>query len=106
MHPGGHLYIDVFNINNRFEWGPFALRTFNHMRLDRYGYESGDVFYRRANGEEIAYLHYFEWEEIKSLLEEAQFEIQSTQYIGYAKNSGQIVEDPNEGFFFIVAKRR
>ncbi|MEO1382298.1 MAG: methyltransferase domain-containing protein [Bacteroidota bacterium] len=106
MYPGGYLYMDVFNVHNRFEWGPFALQTFNHMRLDRYGYESGDVFYRRANGKEIAYLHYFEWEEIKSLLEEAQFEIQSIQNIGYAKNSGQIVEDPNEGFFFIVAKRK
>ncbi|MEO0584755.1 MAG: methyltransferase domain-containing protein [Bacteroidota bacterium] len=105
MHPGGHLFMDVFNVNNRFEWGPFAVRTFNRMRLDRYGYESGDVFYRRAHGQEIAYLHYFEWEEIKSLLEEAKFEIETIHNIGYAKNPGQIVEDPNEGFFFIVAKR-
>lgn len=97
--------LDVFNIDNKNEWGPLALKAYQKMKLDRYGYQPGDVFYKRIGGEEIAFLHYFDQNEITSLLEECGFQVEKIWNIGYVKDAGIIKEDPTEGFFMIHAKK-
>ena len=41
LRPGGRFYFDVFNADNPNEWGPEALRLFDHLNLAGEGYERG-----------------------------------------------------------------
>jgi len=100
---GAPLLMDVFNVHNKNEWGPSALKAFHSKGLGRYGYEEGDVFYKRTNGRQIAFLHYFSQEEIIGLLEESGFVLDRMWNIAYAVDSGQLKENPSEGFFMIRA---
>jgi hypothetical protein len=97
------LYLDLFSLNNKNEWGPYAINTFEENNLEKYGYERGDVFYRKSGFSELAFLHYFELSEIKSLLNDSGFEIQWVKYIGYSKNPGQIMKSETEGNFLVKA---
>ncbi|MEM6265650.1 MAG: methyltransferase domain-containing protein [Bacteroidota bacterium] len=103
LKPGAPFLFDVFNLYNENEWGPKAVATYERMHLQKAGYEKGDVFYRRAEGTAIAYLHYFSEQEIRELLALAGFEVRSLFTIGYAKDSGQIKANTSEGFFFLHA---
>lgn len=103
LKKGGALYFDVFNVNNKNEWGPDALTYYREHNLHEYGYESGDVFYKKVGGKEIAYLHYFTEEEIEELLSEADFEVSFIKYLGYVKNSGQELDDEEQGSLFVKA---
>lgn len=106
LKPGGFFMFDVFNLHNKNEWGPSALKTFNQLHLDKFGYEKGDVFYTKTGGKEVAFLHYFEHSEIEDLLEEAGMKTAKLLNVGYAVNSGEIVRDENEGSFFIIAEKK
>ncbi len=103
LKPGGKFMFDVFHLHNTNEWGPSALQTFNNLNLDQFGYEKGDVFYSKTGGSEVAFLHYFERDEIKDLLTKAGLEMTNIVTIGYAKNSGQIPENDDQGSFFVTA---
>lgn len=102
LKPGGMLYLDLFNANDENEWGPKALQTFNKMGLHRFGYEKGDVFYKKTNGKSIAFLHYFEQDSICELLREVGFEIGYVKNVGYSHKCGQILSE-EEGILFIKA---
>lgn len=105
LKPGGCFMVDVFNLHNKNEWGPAALETYHKMNLDRFGYEKGDVFYVKSGGKEVAFLHYFEENELIDLFESAGFEIESMRYVGYAKRSGELLQDKNQGSFFVTARK-
>ena len=51
----------------------------------------------------MAFLHYFEFNEIKTLLADTGFSIEWVKYIGYSKNPGQIVDSEMKGNFLIKA---
>lgn len=97
--------LDVFNLENKNEWGPKALRSYHQMNLGKYGYQPGDVFYKRTGGKEIAFLHYFTKDEIVDLLEKCGFKIENIWNIGYAKDAGEIKDSHTEGFLMIHAKK-
>jgi ubiquinone/menaquinone biosynthesis C-methylase UbiE len=103
---GGTFYFDAFNVNNHLEWGPSAVNFYEKYQLNDFGYESGDVFYKKVDGSEIAYLHYFAKQELVDLLEAAGFSIESIKYIGYVKNSGEELIDSDQGSFFIKAVKK
>ena len=103
---GGTLFFDVFNINDKYEWGSNALKTFQDMELDQWGYEQGDVFYKKTDGNEIAFLHYFDENDLKELLNEAGFEIEYIKHIGYVHKSGEILSAKDEGSLFVKAIRQ
>jgi ubiquinone/menaquinone biosynthesis C-methylase UbiE len=105
LKPGGKFMFDVFHLHNKNEWGPSALQVFETLNLKHFGYEKGDVFYAKTGGSEVAFLHYFEREEIKQLLAEASLELSNIVTIGYARNSGEIPENEDEGSFFITASK-
>lgn len=106
LNPNGVLYLDLFCINNKNEWGPLALDAYNKKLLVDYGYEKGDVFYRKRGCKEIAFLHYFSKAEIKEILNECGFEMEWIKKVGYSRNPGEIVNTENEGNLFIKARKR
>ena len=55
LKPGGAFYFDVFNLNDPYEWGGRALSVFEEYKLDFFGYEKGDVFYRRKGMDEVSF---------------------------------------------------
>ena len=97
LNPGGVFYVDAFDAEDEYEWGPEAVQQFHDQRLGQQGYEEGDVFYRRTLGEHVAFLHYCSSSRLRSLMEEAGFvDIQVTT-IGYDKAVG--VESHNGKLF-------
>lgn len=104
LKPRGKLYLDVFNLNDRNEWGPKALRYFERSALHRFGYDKGDVFYKKMEGEAVAFLHYFTQEEIELLLKKAGFHVDVVSHVGYVYRSGEIL-GTNEGSLFVEASK-
>jgi ubiquinone/menaquinone biosynthesis C-methylase UbiE len=101
---GGAFYIDVFNIDDKYEWGQNALDVFDEYNLDWFGYEKGDVFYRRTQGEKIAFLHYFDADKSVALLKSIGFNVALVKFIGYMNRSGEILNDKNGKIFFKAVK--
>jgi|TARA_B100001094_G_scaffold333379_1_gene411247 cysteine dioxygenase len=103
LNEGCPIYLDLFSLTNKNEWGPFAVKAFEKNKLDKHGYERGDVFYKKRGFKELAFLHYFEMNEIEQLFKETGFEIKWIKYLGYSKNSGKLVNSEKEGNFLIKA---
>jgi ubiquinone/menaquinone biosynthesis C-methylase UbiE len=103
LTPGGTFFFDVFNANDKNEWGPSAIRHFEKMGLNEFGYERGDVFYQKNGGKEVAFLHYYQEEGIASMLKDIGFEIESIEHIGYVYRSGELLNGEQEGSLFIKA---
>ena len=102
LRKGGFLIFDAFDIADDNEWGPAALAQFEHQRLASQGYEVGDVFYRRNQGEEQAFLHYCTQEGLMALVQKAGFTILEMITVGYDNASGK---EANNGKLFVVAQR-
>lgn len=102
----GAFYFDLFSLSNVHEWGPLAKKAFEQNNLSQYGYQLGDVFYRKRACNEMAFLHYFSLREIESLLDQAGFKIADKKFVGYVKNPGEIVDSEKEGNIFIKAVKR
>jgi ubiquinone/menaquinone biosynthesis C-methylase UbiE/predicted metal-dependent enzyme (double-stranded beta helix superfamily) len=102
LKPGGVFFFDVFNSNDPYEWGARALSVFNEYKLDFFGYEKGDVFYKRTGMDEVSFLHYFEEERLVALLESLGFKCEKVFHVGYVYKSGQLV-NKEEGKLFIKA---
>jgi len=102
LRPGGVLIFDAFDIADEHEWGPAALAQFEHQRLASQGYEVGDVFYRRNQGEEQAFLHYCSQDGLRSLVQKAGFSIREMITVGYDDASA---EKATDGKLFVVAVR-
>ncbi len=100
LKKGGILILDVFNIEDQFEWGPRAKKHFQNMELEKFGYEEGDVFYRKIGFRSPAFLHYFSVEELVDLLKESGFGKPDFEFIGYRNNPGENVES-DEGVIFL-----
>jgi len=105
LKPGGAFYFDVFNIDDKYEWGKNALDVFKEYNLDFFGYEKGDVFYRRTIGDKIAFLHYFEEGRSIALLKSIGFEVEQVKHIGYMHKSGQFIDDKNGKLCFKAVKK-
>ncbi|MEZ4722294.1 MAG: methyltransferase domain-containing protein [Flavobacteriales bacterium] len=105
LRSGGIFCFDVFNRYNKHEWGPTALEAFESHRLDEYGYEPGDVFYRKNGFKERAFVHYFDPSEVKSLLSEVGFELKSITPVGYSHRSGEVLESKQDGNLLYIAKK-
>jgi ubiquinone/menaquinone biosynthesis C-methylase UbiE len=105
LKSGGIFYFDVFNINDPYEWGSKALSLFEEYNLDYFGYEKGDVFYRRKGMDKVAFLHYFEEERLVALLESLGFIVESVVHMGYVHKSGEILEGI-EGKLLIKALKK
>ncbi len=98
LKPGGRFYFDAFDVADPNEWGPEAISQFEMQRLYNQGYESGDVFYRRAKGEHLAFLHYCTANQLEEMMGASGFcNIQLTT-IGYDQSSGV---ESSEGKLFV-----
>lgn len=97
------FYIDFFSLNNINEWGPLARKSFENNNLSKYGYDLGDVFYKKNGCNELAFLHYFEKKEIVHLFDLTGFKISWIKNIGYSKNPGELVNSEKEGNILIKA---
>jgi ubiquinone/menaquinone biosynthesis C-methylase UbiE/predicted metal-dependent enzyme (double-stranded beta helix superfamily) len=103
LKPGAFCYIDFFNLEDKYEWGPAALKTYQSAHLDKMGFDPGDVFYRKADGKATAFLHYFTQQELEKLFEEADLKITSMKHVGYVHRSGELVGS-DEGFILVEAQ--
>ena len=56
--------------------------------------------------QEIAFIHYFTLEEINLLLTACGLKINNVQYVGYAKNTGDLVDSEHLGNILIEAKKK
>ncbi|MCH8904122.1 MAG: methyltransferase domain-containing protein [Bacteroidetes bacterium] len=99
------FYLDAFNLEDVYEWGPKVKAAYQRDQLHRSGYQQGDIFYKKVDGTHLSFLHYFTEEEITALLERAGFEVVELKYVGYTKLSGEIVKDKSEGFYYIKANK-
>ncbi len=105
LKPGAPLYVDLFSALNETEWGPLAMKHFKEKNMQQQGYQSGDVFYKKNNCKEIAFLHYFTESEFNGLLSQTGFTMESIQFVSYSKNAGKLVDSSTEGNLFIKAIR-
>jgi ubiquinone/menaquinone biosynthesis C-methylase UbiE len=97
------LYLDVFNIDDQNEWGKEIKEKYIENDLGSFGYDVGDVFYKKINGKATSYLRYFGKDEICDLLTSCDFLVESVHYVGYAESSGKLLEQADQGKFFIKA---
>lgn len=102
LKPGGVFYFDAFDAEDEHEWGPEALQQFQEQRLGPQGYEEGDVFYRRARGEHVAFLHYCSSARLRELMQTAGFVDIEMTTIGYDQSVG--VESHN-GKLFVSGRK-
>jgi ubiquinone/menaquinone biosynthesis C-methylase UbiE len=105
LRPEGRLVLDLFNLEDRNEWGPAALRAYERMALGEQGYERGDVFYQRTGGKEVAFLHYFTEQGARQLLREEGFRVERILHVGYVHRSGEILQGKDQGALFVEAVR-
>lgn len=106
LRPGAHLFLDVFNLDDKNEWGPNARAAFEHLHMEEFGFELGDVFYRKTGGEAVAFLHYFTENELRDLLIQSGFFVEKIYHIGYVHQSGEVLNgDEDRGALFAVARR-
>jgi SAM-dependent methyltransferase/predicted metal-dependent enzyme (double-stranded beta helix superfamily) len=106
LRPGGRFYFDVFNVENPNEWGPEAMRLFEELELDKEGYEAGDLFYKRHDGDCVAFLHYCTPAGIIALVAECGLQVVETHRVGYVERPGEALNGTNpEGNLLIVAER-
>lgn len=106
LKPGGRFYFDVFNVENPNEWGPEAMRLFEELNLELEGYEPGDLFYKRHEGEAVAFLHYCTPDGILKLVEDCGFRVLDTHRVGYVERSGEPLRPhEDEGNLLIVAEK-
>jgi len=106
LNQGGSLYLDVFNVDDKNEWGPSAVKAYEKGKYFDLGYERGDVFYKKVTGNEIAFLHYFDKTELVHDLSLAGFDVSFVKHIGYVIKSGEILKAPNEGALFIKSIKK
>ncbi len=105
LKPGGYLFFDAFNLNDRNEWGPAALKAFDEHNLGDFGYERGDVFYKKVGGEEVAFLHYCDEALLRDFVTSAGFTVESILHIGYVQRSGEILDREDAGALFVIARK-
>lgn len=106
LNKGACIYLDVFSIEDTKEWGPWWLSNFYSNKLHESGTDHGDLFYKKANGTSIAYLHYFDEIQIRELMTASGFEVEWIKYIGYTEKSGEIVSSAKEGFLFVKGVKK
>lgn len=105
LNSGGLFCFDVFNLDDKNEWGPLATKAFEDENLGEHGYELGDVFYRKNGFKSAAFVHYFSYDEVTKMLETVGFKLRATYTIGYSKNAGDLCNDRTSGnFLFVVEK--
>ena len=102
LRPGGQFIFDVFDVSDPGEWGPDSIRQFKEQRLAAQGYEEGDVFYKRSNGEELAFMHYCDRNRLEELVLSAGFDAVEMTTIGYDQNPGK---ESSSGKLFVVATK-
>ena len=102
LKPEGRFFFDAFDIADEHEWGPEARRQFAEQRLANQGYEEGDVFYRRAKGEHLAFLHYCAADRLSNLMESAGFVDVKMTTIGYDQASGA---ESHNGKLFVAGTK-
>ena len=102
LKPGGRFFFDAFDIEDEHEWGPEARRQFAEQRLANQGYEEGDVFYRRAKGEHLAFLHYCSSDRLNDLMGEVGFVDLEMITIGYDQASGT---ESHNGKLFVAGTK-
>lgn len=105
LKSGGRFYFDVFDIDNKHEWGHMARKNYFDLELEHMGYEEGDVFYKKSGGSEVAYLHYFDREKLIKMIEKIGFNVRKVSQIGYVKNAGAYCTKPNEGNLFLILEK-
>lgn len=106
LRPGAPLIIDVFNLNDIYEW-PSKVRDGScgtPPPVD--GPHQGDVVYKRIGRNQYSYMHYFTVAELCSLLERAGYIVTDLTAIGhgYQGNDNEVALD--EGCLVATAKRR
>lgn len=104
LRTGGRLYFDVMNLFDKSEWGPELTNEFHQRDLAQNGYELGDVFYRRIGSNQVSFFHYFQFDEVKTLLMKTGFRLLNHYYIDCNTNFGALV-GPAEGAILFVAEK-
>lgn len=106
LNKGGHLFIDVLNLDDLDEWGPRIKELFSQEALSTQGYDIGDVFYRRVGEHEVSFTHYFTKSEMSDLLQQAGFDVCSISNIGYGSYPGELLDRSNSGNMLFIARKR
>lgn len=104
LRPSGILIVDVFNVHDRFEWGP-TLDSVSPGAPAGGLPDSGDVFYRRAGSAEVSFMHYFTLGEITHLLEAAGLVITDVAGVGYAREPGRVGVPLDEGPILLSCRK-
>jgi SAM-dependent methyltransferase len=106
LKPGASIYLDVFNLDDKTEWGPMIRQAFCNLDLGQNGYECGDFFYRRVGSDDPSYIHYFAEDELRGLCQDAGLRVADTWYVGYANRAGEVLGDKNEGLILLKLQGR
>lgn len=103
LAPGGVFFADLFCLRNVHEWGKAIQESHQMLKLQAQGYAPGDIFYKRSDGDELAFLHYFTREEIEDLFARAGFNTVHIRKVGYTKYSGELHDLSEEGMYWVQA---
>lgn len=101
----GTIYFDVFSLKNINEWGGLADQSFIEKNMKEFGYQRGDIFYRKKGLNEIAFIHYFTLKEINLLMKKCGLKVTKVKYVGYSKNPGALVSNQQNGNILIEAQK-
>lgn len=105
LRPGGIFIVDVFNINDKYEW-PSKLADGGYgVKPKEDGQYGGDVLYKRIGGSNISYMHYFSVGEIATLIEECGLVVSELLGVGHGHEAGRIGVPLDEGCILILGSK-
>ena len=97
LKPGGLLIVDVFNLDDKFEFDSKIADGGIAIPPLRRGSAKGDTYYRRREGDAVSFMHYFTVGEMASILEESGLTIQGVTGVGHGYLPGRLGVPLDEG---------
>jgi SAM-dependent methyltransferase len=103
LRPDGLLILDVFNLNDNFEWASKLADGGRGRMPPTSGPRRGDTLYRRVGHREVSFMHYFTVSEIAVLVEEAGLVLTDLLGVGHGNSPGQIGVPLDAGCILVAA---
>jgi SAM-dependent methyltransferase len=106
LKTGGMLIMDVFNLNDKFEWNATLTDGGSMQKSISVAEGSGDVLYKRMGQDASSFLHYFTLGEIAGMFETSGLVISELVAVGNGHQPGLIGVPLDEGCLLFICTKR